>query len=346
MRQPFDAAGAPDADAAAQRRRDPRVPGDSPTPAVVKHVDAPIDLLPDEEEGIVRHSEPRLPVVYEIVRRRGATDLERPFRSLWWSGVAAGIGIGLSVLGQAILAYHLPEAEWAVLVEKLGYSVGFVVVILAGQQLFTENTLTVIAPLLAGPSWRRLWRVSRLWSIVLIANFVGAACFAAFGALTPALSAGVADEIADISRHALAPGFAEILWRGLAAGFVIASLVWTMARVPGDHLLLIVLFTWLIAVGDFSHIIAGSAEATFLVLRGEVGIVDASAGFLLPALLGNVIGGTGLFALLAYGQIAEEMDRPAERAAATTMVSKRHDPPEGPEGRGPKPCKGAADGAE
>ena len=72
--------------------------------------------------------------------------MARPALSLWWSGVAAGLSISFSLLAQAILATHLPDASWRELVIALGYPVGFLMVVLSRQQLFTENTITVVSP--------------------------------------------------------------------------------------------------------------------------------------------------------------------------------------------------------
>ena len=47
---------------------------------------------------------------------------------------------------------HLPDAPWRGLVTALGYPVGFLMVVLARQQLFTENTITVVLPVMAEPS--------------------------------------------------------------------------------------------------------------------------------------------------------------------------------------------------
>ena len=67
------------------------------------------------------------------------------------------------------------------------------------------------------------------------------------------------------------------------------------------------MFTWLIAAGDFTHVIAGSNEIFTLVLSGEMNIFTALNYHIFPVLLGNILGGTGLFAMLAYGQVHEEM---------------------------------------
>ena len=69
----------------------------------------------------------------------------------------------------------------------------------------------------------------------------------------------------------------------------------------------LVALTLAIGLGGFTHVVVGSAEAWLLVWSGEAGIAWLLGGFLLPALLGNVIGGTGLFALLAHAQVRQEI---------------------------------------
>src|ERR1700754_3745030 len=126
-----------------------------------------------EVENVEDMSTPRTPVIYEVVRRLGEEEMERPAFSLWWSGVAAGLSISFSLLAQAILETHLPDAPWRVLVASFGYCVGFLMVILGRQQLFTESTITVVLPVLKDLHGENIWRMIRLWAIVLVANLAG-----------------------------------------------------------------------------------------------------------------------------------------------------------------------------
>lgn len=248
----------------------------------------------------------RSPVVYEVVRQEGQIELERPLGSLWWSGIAAGVGIYPSVVALGALREYLPDAHWRPLVESLGYCVGFLIVVLGRLQLFTENTITAVLPLLANWSSTTLTHTLRLWSVVFVANLAGTAVTAllvVYAGLVPAhLLPGVLAVSAEFAQHS--PWACFVL--GIPAGFLIAAIVWMTPNAEGSEFAVIVVLTYLVALGGFTHVVVGSAELATSLFAGQVGLVEALVT-LLPTLLGNVVGGTGLFALLAYAQVRMEM---------------------------------------
>ena len=67
------------------------------------------------------------------------------------------------------------------------------------------------------------------------------------------------------------------------------------------------LLTYLIALFQFTHIVAGSAEVLYGWVAGLVAFRDVALKFFLPTLAGNVFGGTVLFSLLSYAQVREEI---------------------------------------
>jgi formate/nitrite transporter FocA (FNT family) len=99
----------------------------------------------------------------------------------------------------------------------------------------------------------------------------------------------------------------EALFRGIPAGFLIAAIVWMLPSSKGFEVWIIILFTWLIAAGGFTHVIVGSNEIFLMMLNQELSVLDGFLHHLGPTLVGNILGGTGLFAMMAYGQIREEM---------------------------------------
>jgi formate-nitrite transporter family protein len=274
-------------------------PDDDATPALSEHE----HRLVESVDGL------KAPLIYEAIRRQGAHELGRPFSALWWSGVAAGLAISASVLGKAFLTAYLPDdAEWTPLVSNLGYSAGFLIVIMGRLQLFTENTVTPILSLLLNKSLRTLARLVRLWTVVFLANMTGcliaAATIVEVGVLPPAQT----EAVLEISRHyAEATPMQHFLW-GAPAGFLVAALVWTLPSAQGaGEFWLILVVTYFIGLGGLSHVVAGATELFVLALLGESTWLEAVRDGVLPALAGNVVGGTGLFALMAYGQVREEL---------------------------------------
>lgn len=247
------------------------------------------------------------PKIYEILRREGEEEMERPAVSLWWSGVAAGLSMSLSLLTQTVLQSHLPDTAWRPLVTSLGYTTGFLVAVLARHQLFTENTITAVLPVASELTLRNLLRMGRLWGVVLAANFAGTLAAALFYFYAPVIDPGLRGAMLEIAHHALEPAPAAMFFKAIGAGFIIAAMVWLMPSAQTTQLHVIVLMTYLIAAAGFAHIVAGSLEAFMLVLDGRLALWPMLSGFVAPTLAGNIIGGTLLFALISYGQVAKEM---------------------------------------
>lgn len=262
--------------------------------------------LSDREiEDADRRSSPSAKIVHEAIRLEGTEELERPWSSVTWSGLAAGLTMGTSMLGQGLLMAHLPDAPWRELVAALGYGLGFIFVTMGRQQLFTETTLTVMLPLLHGT--HRASEVVRYWVLVFAANIVGTLLFAAAATLPHLFKPDAVAAFTALGVKAVEPGFLVILCKGVVAGWLIALLVWLMPVAESARILVIVAVTWLIASAELSHVIAGSVETAFAAMSGAVGWQDYLLGFLLPALIGNSLGGIVFVALLNHAQVKEEI---------------------------------------
>lgn len=271
-----------------------------------KHNDE-IPLEPNEVHEVREREALRSPVIYEIIRREGEEELERPAFSLAISGIAAGLAIGFSVVSEAILKAHLPDAAWGHLVENFGYSVGFLLIIMARLQLFTENTITPVLPFFLKPSLPNAVKTAKLWAIVLSANMLGCLMFAVALSTPGAITPPVFDAAMAISYHMMENSWWEMLVRGIFSGWLIAMLVWMMPTAATAKFWVIVVITYVIAAGDFTHIVAGSVEAFLLVLQGQLALSTMFVDFFVPVLIGNIFGGTFLFALLSYGQVSQEV---------------------------------------
>lgn len=239
---------------------------------------------------------------YEVIRREGLHELERPTSALAWSGLAAGLSMGFSFLVEGLLHAHLPDTSWRPLIATLGYTIGFVIVILGSQQLFTENTLTPIVPLLSHRTMKRLRNVLRLWGTVLLTNLLGALIFALALSTLNVAEPEVHRAFAEISRHAMRASAGVTLLHAVFAGWLIALMVWMIPAAKPQELWVVVIMTWVVGLGGFAHIIAGATEVFYAGFRGLAGWGEVVLGYLLPTLIGNVLGGVTIVAALNHAQ--------------------------------------------
>jgi formate/nitrite transporter FocA (FNT family) len=257
----------------------------------------------DDAQDAHERSSPSGKVVYQAILKEGEEELDRATAALFWSGLAAGLSMGFSMVAEGLLRHALPDADWRPLVAKLGYSVGFLIVVLGRQQLFTENTLTPILPLMQRKPNATVRNVLRLWSVVLLANLLGGLLFALAIAHADVLDGDVRDSMVELGTDALSNGPGTIAVRAVFAGWLIALMVWLLPFAETARVWVIVIITWLVGLGEFPHVIAGSVETFTAAAAGEAGWAEVLTRYVLPTLLGNIAGGVTLVALLNHAQV-------------------------------------------
>lgn len=235
----------------------------------------------------------------------GEEELARPSHNLAFSALGSGLAMGLSGLGVALLLGVLGKEGFGQAVAFIGYSVGFVVVILGRQQLFTENTLFPVAAALHDRSL--LWRTARLWAVVLAGNLAGTALFAVVMAFTPAVTPEALGQLAELGVHQAERPFAGTFWTAVVAGWIIALVAWlvTAATDTSGRILAIVLLSYFVGLGEFAHSIAGSAEVFTALFQGEASGSSALVWHV-GAVAGNALGGVVIVTLFNYGQVPRE----------------------------------------
>ena len=278
-------------------------------PVAASPHEAPPEAEHREHEA-ERHQLPEGEVIYRAVRQDGDHALAWSADRLAWSGFAAGISMGFSFGAEGLLRAHMPDTESTPLISKFGYTLGFVIVVLGRQQLFTEQTLTAILPLLSRDRpGGAIASVARLWIVVLIANILGTALFAMTAAWTNAFDPDVRVAFTLIGREVMAHDFWTTMLRGVMAGFLIATMIWLLPGSGSARLWIVVLLTYTVGIAGLPHIIAGSTEALYLVMINERAFSDYLINFFVPTLTGNAIGGVTLVAALAHAQHAPDESR-------------------------------------
>lgn len=257
----------------------------------------------EEHQEANERKSPSAKVIHDSIFKEAEEELSRSSSALFWSGLAAGLSMGFSMISEGLLRAYLPEADWRLLVSNLGYSVGFIIVILGKQQLFTENTLTPILPLLHRKNAKTLWHVLRLWGVVLIANLIGTLIIAFVVACTGVFDPHVQKAFEEIGHKAMEPSFEATLLRGIFAGWLIALIVWLLPYAENARLWVIIILTYVIGIGHLSHVIAGSVEVFTLAFMKKSSWWSVLGAFTVPALIGNIIGGVAIVAVLNHAQV-------------------------------------------
>ncbi|GJD47683.1 Inner membrane protein YfdC [Methylobacterium crusticola] len=264
-----------------------------------------------EEEVAQEVEDERWPsavVIHEVIRHEGVEDLARTASALLLSGLAAGLSMGFSLIVTGVLQARLPDAPWRSLVSGWGYTIGFLIAVMGRQQLFTETTLTPVLPLLHDRTPAVLGRLLRLWSLVLAANLAGTVLVAFALAHAEVFEDGVKASFVAVSRHAIAHPVPVTFLKAIFAGWLLALMVWLLPSSGGARPFVIMILTYIIAVCEFTHVVAGSVDTAYLVFLGEASWSDYVVRFFLPTLSGNVFGGVTLVAVLNWGQVAPDME--------------------------------------
>ena len=262
----------------------------------------------DEQSQASEHSSLRALVIHEILRAEGEEELKRRWGALFWSGLAAGMSMGFSFLSLALIQSALPVAPWSRLIDSFGYTIGFLVVILGRQALFTESTLTAVLPVLVRRDRHTFYLTLRFWVAVLTSNLIGSLIFAAVISIPGIFSESIVTSLAATAQDAISGSFIPTLVKAILAGWMIALMVWLLPSAKTAKILVIMLLTYIVGIGRFSHIVAGSIDSAYAVFTGHAKPLAYLTGFFLPTLIGNTIGGVGMAALLNHAPLAPDLE--------------------------------------
>ncbi|EQA5669618.1 formate/nitrite transporter family protein [Cronobacter malonaticus] len=249
----------------------------------------------------------RAMAIHEHIRQDGEKEMERDAMALFWSAIAAGLSMGASLLAKGIFHVHLEGIPGGFLLESLGYTFGFIIVIMARQQLFTENTVTAVLPVMQNPTGTNMLLLLRLWGVVLLGNIIGTGLAALAFEFMPIFDEATRDAFVTIGMEVMHNTPGEMFANAIISGWIIATMVWMFPSAGAAKIVVIILMTWLIALGNTTHIVVGTVEILYLVFNGTIHWSEFFWPFALPTLAGNIIGGTFIFALLSHAQIRNDM---------------------------------------
>lgn len=276
----------------------------------------------------------RAMAIHEHIRQDGEKELERDAIALLWSAIAAGLSMGASLLAKGVFHVNLEGVPGSFLLENIGYTFGFIIVIMARQQLFTENTVTAVLPFMHKPTASNLLLLLRLWGMVLLGNLIGTGLAAFAFEYMPIFDEPTRDAFVTIGMEVMHNTPGEMFANAIISGWIIATMVWMFPAAGAAKIVVIIIMTWLVALGDLTHIVVGSVEILYLVFNGTLHWSEFFWPFALPTLAGNICGGTFIFALISHAQIRNDMSnkKKAEAKAQAKRAEKMKDEKRGEKG--------------
>jgi formate transporter len=257
-------------------------------PAIVSTPPNPDAYAPEqialrvEAIGVVKAAAPALPTI-TLGLLAGAFIA---FGAMFYTAVMAGVDPGFGP---------------ARLLGGVAFSLGLVLVVVAGAELFTGNNLIVIA-------WAdgRIGTASLLrnWVLVYAANFagaVGAALLVYWSGILGNSGGAVGRTAIAIARGKVELGFAETFFRGVLCNALFCLAVWLCLAahdVAGKVLAIMFPISAFVALG-LEHSVANMYLIPTAMLAGADITPSAFAANLLPVTLGNIIGGS-VFVAMVY----------------------------------------------
>ena len=219
----------------------------------------------------------------------------------------------LALLGSAFIAfgamlYTVVVTDGSIgwgpmrLLGGIAFSLGLILVLIGGAELFTGNMLLVMA---LADGRISLAALLRNWAVVYSGNMIGAMATATLVHLSNALggSAGaVAETAVDLASAKLALSFGEALGRGVLCNVLVCLAVWlnyATTDVTGRILAIVFPVSAFVALG-LEHSVANMYVLPIAAFAGMPMTGGDFVGNLLPVTIGNMIGGGVLVALVYW----------------------------------------------
>ncbi len=227
-----------------------------------------------------------------------------PVGAMLLLGVAAGAQIAFGAIGYLIAQAGVAPGGATQLLSGIAFSVGLMLVMVTGTQLFTGNTMLVLP---AAQDRLGVGETLRDWAIVWVANLIGsiviAALFVASGA-THAIDGAVGAAALKTADTKLAKDWVELLASGVLANMLVCLAVWmaTGAKSVAGKIASVIGPVTLFVAGGFEHSVA---NMTLLPIAWGIDSAAVPMAALLGNLLlvtaGNIVGGSLVAITLAAG---------------------------------------------
>lgn len=273
----------------------------------IDHQEEPEQVEPPSEDIQATQEEVRSAFWYAV--ERGGTRLDRHWLGLIATGAAAGLDVAVGAFGLLVVM----QATRNLVLASLTFSIGFIIVVFANSELFTENFLIPLAAVLTGRD--RVASLVRLWGVTLVTNLAAGWVIAAI------LVSGfpnIKQQAVTLSRFYLSQGFG---WRSFSAavfaGALVTLMTWmnSITTSQSTRLFSALVVGYVLALGQMPHCIVSGIEFFMALIGGApfgYGIALATIGWMV---LGNFAGGVLLAAGIRFAQVGGIELRRREREA-------------------------------
>jgi formate transporter len=244
-----------------------------------------------------------------------------PLKSLLLA-ITAGVHIGIAFVFYTTITTGTGDMAWGMsrFIGGLAFSLGLILVVVTGGELFTSSVLTVVARASGKISWKSLWIN---WLVVYIGNFIGAMLLVGIMLVSKQYlfdHGEVGLNTMHIAQHKLHHDFSAAIALGIMCNVLVCIAVWMTfsGRSLTDKVLIMILPVAMFVSAGFEHCIANMymvpmgiaiknfATPEFWEMTGttaaqfaDLNVATFVFNNLIPVTIGNIIGG-GLFVGLGY----------------------------------------------
>ncbi|PSW04051.1 formate transporter FocA [Photobacterium lipolyticum] len=236
--------------------------------------------------------------------------------------ITAGLHIGIAFVFYTTVTTGAGDMAWGMtrLVGGIAFSLGLILVIITGGELFTSSVLTLVARASGKITWKSL---CVNWTMVYVGNLIGALLLVGIMLVTKqymSADGGVGINTMKIAQHKLHHDFFQAVALGIMCNVLVCIAVWMTfsGRSLTDKILVTILPVAMFVSAGFEHCIANMfqvpmaigiktlASPEFWQMSGmnPADFADLTLGNfiinnLIPVTIGNIIGG-GVFVGIGY----------------------------------------------
>lgn len=238
--------------------------------------------------------------VLETIGEQNKSKLSDKLSTMFLKAMMAGLFIGMGgTVAIKVMTKFLPTDGFKSVIGALMFSIGFIMIITFGAQLFTGNSLMTLSVL---NKKHKIQSVLRNWSIVWLGNLLGAVLFAALVYYAKGFNDTDIELVTNLVNKKVGLSFGSAVLLGIGCNMVITLTV-MLGSATNDYLAKVVVSVFGVMVfflSGYEHVIANMYFMAIGLFNGTHSIVDIVLNNLIPVTIGNILGGGIIIPLLLH----------------------------------------------